>query len=280
MRRSGLSLPGLTLAIEGDEPIVNGLRRFYPYSVTEGRPPRPTHSAVAEQLKGRWHLSLDGVDGRIFDSPEQLLLALEYEIENTVIGAVREQVALHAGAVAVNGQAIILAGNSGTGKSSTTFQLLELGHGFLCEEIALVDPESLDVLPYPQSISLNTAYTSDFESQRAIAGGRLEPSYGDLTRYIPLQACEQPLPAGTLLLPLYDPKLPAEAKEVPAGEVLAELLGYCFPPNGSEEELFDAIIGIAERLRILRLTYPDMLRARQLLAELFPPPPKAQSRSR
>jgi hypothetical protein len=54
---------------------------------------------------------------------------------------------LHACAVSLGGAAIAIAGDSGTGKSTTARALLRRGHKFLAEDQVIVDPISCQIYP-------------------------------------------------------------------------------------------------------------------------------------
>ena len=58
---------------------------------------------------------------------------------------------LHAGSVERDGQAILLAGRSGQGKSTLTTRLCESGWRLLSDDISPVRMETDSVVPFPQS---------------------------------------------------------------------------------------------------------------------------------
>lgn len=60
--------------------------------------------------------------------------------------------AIHAGAVAYRGAALLLAGRSGQGKTTLTLGLLRRGIGLLSDEFAVVAPETRQILPYRRSL--------------------------------------------------------------------------------------------------------------------------------
>lgn len=63
---------------------------------------------------------------------------------------------LHAGALEYGGTACILVAESGAGKSTTTWALLHNGFRYLSDELAPVDLESLEVMPYPHALCLKS----------------------------------------------------------------------------------------------------------------------------
>lgn len=62
---------------------------------------------------------------------------------------------VHGGAViAPNGQVVVLTAASGSGKSTATWALLHHGFDYLSDELAPIDPGSLQVLSYPHALCL------------------------------------------------------------------------------------------------------------------------------
>ncbi len=66
-----------------------------------------------------------------------------------------DRVFVHSGAVAIDGKAILLPGNSFTGKSTLTHELVKLGCKYLSDEFAILDEDGL-VSPYARPINLRT----------------------------------------------------------------------------------------------------------------------------
>ena len=60
----------------------------------------------------------------------------------------RRLVFVHAGVVELAGRACVLVGESGAGKTSTVAALLARGATYLCDEVALLDPDTGDLLPF------------------------------------------------------------------------------------------------------------------------------------
>jgi hypothetical protein len=63
---------------------------------------------------------------------------------------------LHAAALANNGDAFILTGPTGSGKSTMTWALLNNGCGYLSDELAPIDTQTMAVQPYPHALCLKT----------------------------------------------------------------------------------------------------------------------------
>lgn len=62
--------------------------------------------------------------------------------------------AIHAGVVAIDGRAILVAGRSGRGKTTLVLGLLRRGLDLLSDELALVAPDDSTVLAYPRGLHI------------------------------------------------------------------------------------------------------------------------------
>lgn len=60
--------------------------------------------------------------------------------------------AIHAGVVALDGRAIIIAGRSGRGKTTLVLGMLRRGLDLLSDELALIGPDQRTVLAYPRGL--------------------------------------------------------------------------------------------------------------------------------
>ena len=85
------------------------------------------------------------------DSIEVTLQELNLLATTRTSGAVL----LHAGAVEFDGRVVVVTGESGRGKSTLTAALVQAGGGYLTDELVIIDPEDLNVRPYPKPLDLD-----------------------------------------------------------------------------------------------------------------------------
>jgi hypothetical protein len=77
-----------------------------------------------------------------------------WELHRAVHDQVRDFLLLHAGAVARDGQALLLPAETASGKSSLTLGLLERGASYLSDDLAALDPVTNRTYPFPKRIKL------------------------------------------------------------------------------------------------------------------------------
>lgn len=270
MRSFEIAAAGVRCAVELPGEAVGALRQLFPAaretSVREG-------AAVAFRIEPAgevWRLLVDGAEAGDFAGPALALLAAEHRMTPVVAAAGRGRIAFHAGAVAAAGAASLVAGPPEAGKSSTTVQLLELGHAFVADEVAVVEAASGRVLPYPRTPALGSGFAAGLRRAGPRHGELVEPAPG-VWRYLPRRLETTARPVASLLLPRYRPGAATRVEELDPGDALTEVAGCCFePPGGADEGFFDALIALVEGWTIRRLDYGGAAAAREALARILP----------
>lgn len=84
----------------------------------------------------------------------EVLPYVEWSVNWEVPKVYPEFLQLHAASLERDGLGVILAGDSGHGKSTLATALVMRGWGYLCDEFALVRASNLNLIPYPRAICL------------------------------------------------------------------------------------------------------------------------------
>jgi HprK-related kinase A len=93
----------------------------------------------------------------------EVLPYVEWGINWRVIAARTEYLQLHAATLARDGQAVVFAGPSGTGKSTLAAGLLSRGWSYLSDEFALIDPDTRLVHPFPKALCVKAGAFAEVE---------------------------------------------------------------------------------------------------------------------
>lgn len=88
------------------------------------------------------------------DGLDDLLHALEHDLVVSLQHRRPEWLFLHAAVLERGGRGYLLAGDSGHGKSTTAWGLLHGGLAYLSDELAPVEPASLQVHAYPHALCM------------------------------------------------------------------------------------------------------------------------------
>lgn len=123
----------------------------------------PGDNTIAVRIKARhaypWRrgpyvIQSEGMEDFQVQRRYEVLPHLEWMINWQIIRQHRDYVQLHAATLETGGQALILPGEPGSGKSTLTAGLLARGWSYLCDEFALIDPDRLAVHPFPRALCM------------------------------------------------------------------------------------------------------------------------------
>jgi hypothetical protein len=145
---------GRTVGLTGPEPVIRYAREGLPPAYRATDAPAERTWAVAERPDGGgWQILAGGVELSVQRDPVAAAQALLSDLELWVAARARGAVFIHAGAVAVDGRAIVVPGYSMSGKSSLTAALVRAGAEYYSDEFAVLDARGL-VRPYARPLSL------------------------------------------------------------------------------------------------------------------------------
>jgi hypothetical protein len=173
---------------------------------------------------------------------------------------------LHAAALGREGQAVLLVGDPGSGKSTLTFALLECGGiAYLSDELAPVELDTLSVSPYPRALWLKQPPSTPW---------KLPPANRRSSRgiHVPCAAlgaepAPQALPLGALFL--MEPGVAARQDpslwRISAAEATTRLFGNFLNPLGHPSAGLDAALAVASAVPCFALRPAGLEATRSLL---------------
>ena len=126
----------------------------------------------------RWRIVIDGELFASVAEADDAVSTLAAKLNLMAVAGSMGRVLLHAGAVERDGRAIVVAGESGRGKSTLTAALVQAGFNYLTDELVLIDPDTARVEPYPKALDLSEeSHTLLSLGDRAGSGfkGRVSP---------------------------------------------------------------------------------------------------------
>jgi len=136
-----------------------------------------------------------------------------YQVFGHVCARQQTRLLIHAAVLARNNHAIILPGQAGVGKSTLTAALAASGWTYLSSELALIDPNTLQVAPYPMPIGLKNKSVkplADFIPDLAKEPVHTRTDGRQLRYFMPDDTRTQgTLPVAALVFPEYQFDLPA-----------------------------------------------------------------------
>jgi hypothetical protein len=221
--------------------------------------PAPLDYAIAGGAEhGTFVLLRDGRPAIAATDIGDLLFCLEKDITVALQEARTDLLFLHAAALAHRGMAYLLAGDSGSGKSSTAWGLLHHGFGYLSDELAPVDLRSSTVLAYPHALCLKRPPPSDYPlpANDVLDLGR---TLHVPVRLLPGAALSGPCAiAGVLFVHYAAQRRSARLRPIGAAEAAARLYTVTLNALAHPSRGLDAVQLIAERVPCLHLEAADL----------------------
>jgi HprK-related kinase A len=202
------------------------------------------------------------------------LLAAEMGMNLQIALGERHYLLLHAATVERDGKALILTGESGSGKSTMSAVLMSQGWRLLGDEFALIDPESGLAHPFPRPISLKNSGVAALENLLKLDrfGPLLKDTpKGDLRHLSPdaasITAMDVPAKPALVLFPAFG--LPEAARSVGQGEVFVRLTQASTNYTALGERGFTALTSLVRTIPAHAIDYPDTKTGVRLVEQLW-----------
>jgi hypothetical protein len=154
---------------------------------------------------------------------------------------------LHAAALSRKGRALLLAAESGGGKSTTAWAAVHHGFSLLSDELAPLDPRTLDVHPHLRAVCLKTRPPRSHPLPRGTL--RTEAGFHVPVPLWPSAPARRPVPLEALVFLSYSPELPNPTLvPIGAAETAARLYAHSLNPLAHEGEGLDTMLALASRV--------------------------------
>ncbi|WP_417463538.1 HprK-related kinase A [Kordiimonas sp.] len=182
----------------------------------------------------------------------------------------------HAGVVAKDDKAIMIAANSGGGKSTLTAVLMERGFRLLSDEFAVLGREVPELMPYPRPVSLKKA---SVDIVRAFAGGEaVSPALQGTpkgtvayrrARASDIAAMARPAMPKLLVFPKFEERAVASREPVEQADALMRLIAGSPNYQVIGEDAFRSTMRMMQGLKAFELTYGNTDDSIRLVEELW-----------
>lgn len=220
----------------------------------------------------RWAIVRDGQHLRRRQSRAMLLPTVMWRCNQGVIATTSESsLSLHAGAVARDGRAIVMAAPQEAGKTTLTAGLLRRGLDYLTDEAAVLDRDTLEVTAYPKPLSIDRGSWPLFPELEP-RGPRAD--FVDDQWLVPsgtggLGAAVDRASPALVLAPQYTPGGRTAAHRVRPAEMVQLLSHSTFHFSRHTLDNLHALARLVERCDYYRLEVADLESACDLVIELL-----------
>jgi len=224
----------------------------------------------------RYHVSAEpSASGFLLRRPDgRTLLAaglgeLVFQLEKAIIVALQrcrpELLFLHAAALERDRAAWLLVGESGAGKSTTAWGLLHHGFSYLSDELAPIDLDTLQVLPYPHALCLKRRTPPPYLlPAECLDLGR---TIHVLARSLPCVSRLDPCALQALFFLSQDTRRREPLlRRVSTAEAAARLYVSTLNALAHESRGLDAVLGVASRVSCFELHAGDLESTCKLIA--------------
>lgn len=169
---------------------------------------------------------------------DEALSVLKKEVSFWIADAARNRIFLHAGAVALNGRALLLPGRSGAGKSRLVAALLEAGASYLSDEYAPLDRRGR-VHPWPLPLQL-----PPLGGDGKDVGTRSAESFGAVTE-------TRALPVGGIVVCRFRPGARWQARRLSPGHGLLRVMDSAVPARRYPERTLEVLSALVRTAPVL-----------------------------
>jgi hypothetical protein len=239
-----------------DTHAAERLERCYERAVTE-------HPAGAEVLEARlarrgdaWRIEVTGRAGRTAKDPIHAVRSLNHELVHGVMLRAPKLYYVHAGVVAVGGQAIVLPGLSRAGKSTLVLGLIEQGAQLLSDELLAFDPVSRLARVFPRAIKIRDACVGYFPTLSAHFHGAGEGRFLAFEG-LPFALISAPAPVAAIVVPTWTGSGREELEPISAGRALLDLAGSSLNFGTHRVRSLDCLAAMVDEARAWRLRWSD-----------------------
>jgi HprK-related kinase A len=185
-------------------------------------------------------------------------------------------VQLHAAALEIDGQALILPGDPGSGKSTLAAGLVARGWSYLCDEFALIEPETPAVHPFPRALCIKEPSFPVVDGLGLPLRRKTpyrKPTKGRVAFLNPLEVRPdvegRPAPVRWVIFPKYIPGAEPTLKLMSRSQAAFDLSRQCFNFCECEARALAVLALVARGADCYRLTAGDIHDTCDLLESLL-----------
>lgn len=195
------------------------------------------------------------------------LWALEAALCQAIIRSQRRSMAVHASAMYADDTASLLVGQSGAGKTTLSLALARRGLEVATDDVALVEPETLNVLPIPRCFHLDDQSVRLLEAD----GLRFPESWKHLSFMVPGDLGAQPMRScpARLLVFMSGPRAGQPLiRAISQAEMAARLLSETGQGPLEDPEIVRGLCRLTARVSCYSLTPGPLAETADALASL------------
>ena len=196
---------------------------------------------------------------------------LEPTLEASLIGyAVKTEknyAPLHAGSVVIDNKGILILGQKGSGKSTLSLQLADLGAIYLGDELSFINFDALSIKPFPKAGTLKLGSFKLFPETK----NYIDYIRNDVRYYLPKKWSNDIRKLNLIIIPNYNRNSSKNNSIVPLnkGELAITLIQQCFGGLERDPRTINLIGKIANNIPAYVINYSSSEEASNLIKSVL-----------
>lgn len=246
--------------------IADHITRFLPDYAVPFEEVELDETYWIRETDGVWKVGLEGtsvVD--TLETIEDVLNAVEQLAVTRLLGVTPCTAQVHAAGTVVGGEAIMLLGGAGAGKTSIALKWSSSGLPVLGDDLVLLDGDGvalpfrrLFIAPAARLVQLGVDPDPDLEWLSDEKEAWFDP--------LSAGGWAEPAPISTIALVQHVPDKAMEVTDLPKPEALSALLASLLPTGLDSTQAFERCAAAVQRSKTLRVSFPDSTVAADFLA--------------
>jgi hypothetical protein len=190
-----------------------------------------------------------------------------------ILSSRNRSIVVHAAAAAYQGTAVILPGPSGSGKSTLVAGLIQQGLGYLTDEAVAINPDTLEIDPYPKPLSIKPG-TQAILPDLAPAPAHLPHEYVGKNwelapEWIDSDAVSEACTPSLIVAPTFATGATTQLRTLAPTRALLLLLQTSLIRGASRAHAFRALGELANRVESYELRFGELQDACATIVELL-----------
>jgi len=245
------------------------------FVVDESERPDGRHASIeVTEREGKYLVSTGSETSTLASTVDAVLEAVLISLPQHVFNATDWQFSMHSAAVGGAGGCILIAGESGRGKSTLLAHMLAEGFDYVADDLVLIVPPDLAVLPIPMPLILKrgsweplSAVLPALEAARVFRRGGRDVKYWNPRRE---QIAREPRPIRAIIFPRFVKDAPFKATQLSAFHAIERItkapmrIGIPLAHQAVER-----LVALIERCPVYELSYGDARATSKWAGELL-----------
>jgi hypothetical protein len=204
---------------------------------------------------------------------DDVLNQLFFQIPSHMLDLTEDFLLIHAGSVVTpRGDAVLLPGNAGAGKSTLVTGLIRAGFGFLSDEVGVIDHQAGVLRPYPRALSFKEGAVTIFPDLRHDHGSPFPGNRGYLrAEEIRPDAMAAPSEVRFVIAPRYEEGAATRVTALSPGATVKELWTHTLNLGAYRVGALTILADVARGARGYRLVSGDLKEAVRAVDQLTGP---------